>query len=193
MEVAGVEADGRSSIALLRALLKALGHDDISLESGADLPGMHPGRSARVALAGEEIGVVGELSPSAARSYELPGRVAVAELDLEALVAPLERSVADSPSIYPFVDFDLSFVANDDLTAAEILESTTNAAGALLESADVFDEFRGGDLGDGERAIAITYRLRAADRTLTNEEVAPVRSEMIAAGESLGARLRGAG
>jgi phenylalanyl-tRNA synthetase beta subunit len=56
----------------------------------------------------------------------------------------------------------------------------------------VFDVFRGPGVESGHRAVAIRYRLRASDHTLTTEEVAPVRTAMIASAKSLGAGLRGA-
>jgi phenylalanyl-tRNA synthetase beta chain len=73
-----------------------------------------------------------------------------------------------------------------------LLEATSDAGNSLLESAHVFDEFKGAGIGEGERAVAIRYRLRAPDRTLTNEEVSPVREAMIEAARALGAQLRGA-
>jgi phenylalanyl-tRNA synthetase beta chain len=99
---------------------------------------------------------------------------------------------AVSPSPFPHVDFDLSFVVTDDLPVADLIGATRKAGEGLLESARVFDVFRGPGVDPGTRAVAIRYRLRAADHTLTNEEVAPVRAAMIASAEGLGARLRGA-
>ena len=100
--------------------------------------------------------------------------------------------VGESPSIFPPFDFDLSFVCAPDVTAAQLLEVTTAAAEDLLESARVFDEYRGPGVGAAERALAIRYRLRAPDRTLTNQEVAPVRTAMIEAATRLDCELRGA-
>jgi phenylalanyl-tRNA synthetase beta chain len=127
-----------------------------------------------------------------AEGYEISGRVAVAELDLEPLLAPLGLVQSESPSVYPPVDFDLSFLIADDIAVASVLDATLEAGQALVESAHVFDEFRGAGIPDGWRAVAIRYRLRAPDRTLTNEEVSPVREAMISAAGALGAQLRGA-
>jgi phenylalanyl-tRNA synthetase beta chain len=138
------------------------------------------------------IGFVGELSPTVAEGYEIAGRVAVAELDLDPLLAPLGLVQSESPSVYPPVDFDLSFLFADASPVSSILTATVEAGRGLVESAHVFDEFRGSGIGDGERAVAIRYRLRAPDRTLTNEEVSPVREAMINAAAALGAQLRGA-
>ena len=186
-----LEPDAPYSLGLLRHLLAALGIDEARVEH-AEAPGFHPGRTARVSVGDTSLGHVGEMLPSVARAFDLPGRVGAAELDLGPLLEPVGLKDAVTPSSYPPVDFDLSFVVSEGITAAALLEATSGAAGDLLEDAHVFDEFKGEGLGEGSRAIAISYRLRAPDRTLTNEEVAPVRSAMIAAGESRGARLRGA-
>jgi phenylalanyl-tRNA synthetase beta chain len=186
-----VTADAGISLALLRHVAGVLGHSDLEIQP-AGPPGYHPGRSAAVSLAGAMIGHVGELSPRAARAFDLPGRVAIAELDLDPLLSPVGRVEAVAPSLYPPVDFDLSFLVPDEVTAGELTRVTTAAGAELVESARVFDVFRGPGVESGHRALAIRYRLRAPDHTLTNEEVQPVRQAMVAAAEALGARLRGA-
>ena len=155
-------------------------------------PGFHPGRSAAVRLGESIIGHVGELSPRANRNFEIPGRVAIGELDLEPLLARVAPVIGVSPSVFPHVDFDLSFLMPADLAVGRLIDATTAAGADLVESARVFDVFVGPGVDQGSRAVAIRYRLRSTDHTLTNEEVSPVRQDMISAAEGLGARLRGA-
>lgn len=187
----GLMADGRVSIALFRHVASVLGLEGFEL-AAATPAGYHPGRSAAVSLEGVAIGHVGELSPTVSQAYEIPGRVAVAELDLNPLLKPLPLREAESPSVYPPVDFDLSFLLAADNPVSGVLAATVDAGSGLVESAHVFDEFKGAGMGEGERAVAIRYRLRAPDHTLTNEEVSPVREAMIEAGRAVGAQLRGA-
>jgi phenylalanyl-tRNA synthetase beta chain len=78
------------------------------------------------------------------------------------------------------------------MSAAELVSTTSAAAQGLIESARVFDEFKGESLGENRKALAITYRLRAPDRTLEQKEIASIRQSMIDAAASIGARLRGA-
>lgn len=181
-------ADASVSLAVWRTLATSLG---IEAEvRAAQTPGFHPTRTASISVGGEVVGYVGELSPMAARHFEIPGRVGVAELDLAALLRPVPFVTGRSPSVYPHVDFDLSFLVNANQPAGALVGVTGEAAGDLLEGAAVFDEFKG--VAEGKKAIAIRYRLRAADRTLTAEEISEVRSVMIKAAASLGAELRGA-
>jgi len=188
LEGPSTEVDGSLSLAIWRRLADVLRLDDVLLET-ASPSGYHPGRTAAVSIAGVSIGHVGELAPSAAKAFELSGRVAVAELDLSQLLVPLDPVLAQSPSVFPFVDFDLSFLVAADARASDLVESTTSAGAKLVESARVFDEYKG--VGEGRRALAIRYRLRAPDRTLSNEEVAPIRKAMIDAAAAIGAELRG--
>jgi phenylalanyl-tRNA synthetase beta chain len=185
-----IQASGEVALAVWRHLARSLGLD-MGVEP-ASPPGYHPGRTARVSVDGKTVGHVGELHPRTAASFDLTGRVAVGELELSHLLAATPPVQAASPSVFPPIDFDLSFVCPPGLGAADLVEATTKAGGDLVERARVFDEYRGPGLDEGERALAIRYRLRAPDRTLTNEEVAPVRQAMIEAAAELGCELRGA-
>lgn len=191
LEGGQLPVDARVSLGIWNHLARDLGLGDVELKRGSSA-GFHPARTAEVLVDGKVIGHVGELSPRSARAFEIPGRVAVAELDLEPLLEPVPPRLSTSPSVFPHVDFDLSFVVPAEVTASLLLETTRAAGEGLVEWARVFDEFRGGNLDEGQRALAIRYRLRAPDRTLSNEEVAPIREAMISAAREIGAELRGA-
>lgn len=184
------QADSDFSLAVWHRISATMGVE-AELRPAAH-PGFHPGRCAAVVVNGAVLGHVGELSPAVARAFDVEGRVAVAELELDPLLDPVEPVVALEPSPYPHVDFDLSFVIETDTPAADLVATTSAAANGLIETARVFDEFKGETLGENQKALAITYRLRAPDRTLEQKEIAAVRQSMIDAAETLGARLRGA-
>ena len=183
------EADGAYSLALMRALARALGLE-IEL-APATRAGFHPGRTASVSVAGQVIGHVGELAPSIGRIFDIEGRIAAAELEVAPLVAPVEPIQASTPSTFPLVDFDLSFLVDRSTLAGDLVQQTSGAAPDLVESARVFDVYMGDGVPRDKKAIAINYRLRAADRTLEQAEIGEVRQRMIAAASELGAELRG--
>jgi phenylalanyl-tRNA synthetase beta chain len=183
-------ADATASLGLWKLLADTLGIE--SDLTAAVAPGFHPARTAAVTVGGRRIGHVGELSPLAARAFELPGRVAIAELELTPLVEPVEPRRAQSPPLFPHVDFDLSFQVSADLPAVDLVRVTTAAAGELVEWCRVFDEFKDPSLGEGRKALALRYRLRSAQRTLTSDDISRVRSDMIAAASTVGAEHRGA-
>ena len=183
----GRPTDAYTATAVARLVAEVLDLD-IGLR-GATYPGFHPGRCAEVVLDGRAVGHVGEIHPNVARHYDFDGRVAAGEFDLPALVASTARPQLETPSVFPRSEFDLAFVIDRDVLAADLLATTVAAAGGLIETAEVFDEYRG--LEDGRKSLAIHYVLRAPDHTLSGEQVAPVRAAMIEAAASTGAVLRG--
>ncbi|NND84615.1 MAG: phenylalanine--tRNA ligase subunit beta, partial [Acidimicrobiia bacterium] len=182
----GDPVDVFTSTALVRHIAAHLGFDEVRF-AASDRPPLHPVRGAEVTVEGDIIGHVGELHPRVARAWELPGRVAVGEVEVAPLAAdrPLWRFV--EPSAFPPADFDLAFVAADEVSADTLLDALRSAVGDLGESMDVFDEYRGASVGEGRRSLAVRVRLRAHDRTLTSEEAGAVREAAIAAVERLGA------
>lgn len=156
-----------------------------------ELPALHPGRGAEVYVDSHVVGFIGELHPRVARNFGLTGRVVVGEIDVAQLVADPGTWKLAEPSAFPPVEFDFSFEAPDSVSSRALWAASCAAAGDLLESGVVFDEYRSEKLGLDRRSLALRYVLRAADRTLTAEEVAPVREAMIAAATALGAELRG--
>lgn len=184
------EADAWTSLGIWRRLCESL---DIETTLTAASPaGFHPGRTATVTVGDVVVGYVGELAPAVARAFDIDARVAVAEVDLAPILAARPHPPASSPSPFPHVDFDLSFLVPVTMSAADLVGVTAEASSGLVEDVRVFDEFRGDVLGPDLKALAINYRLRAPDRTLDQKEIGTVRQAMIDAASGIGARLRGA-
>jgi phenylalanyl-tRNA synthetase beta chain len=155
-------------------------------------PPFHPGRCADVMIGDGRIGTVGEITPSIATSFGLAGRVVVAEIDIADLVADRGPWQYDIPSTFPPVVFDMAFATPEAVPVAAVLEAADAAVGDLLEHSQLFDVFSGESVGEGLVSYAINFRLRAADRTLTDDEVGPVRKAIAdAVAAATGATLRG--
>jgi phenylalanyl-tRNA synthetase beta chain len=146
-------------------------------------PFLHPGKAARTAE-----GWLGELHPTL-----LEGLWGAFELDLDALAGAAPQTVGfEEVSPYPEVRQDLAFVVDEDVPAAEILAAIREAAGGLLHELAVFDEYRNPEtLGEGKRSLAFRAAFGSLDRTLTDEDVAPVRASIVdALATRFGAVLR---
>lgn len=136
----------------------------------------HPGRTASLWLQGESLGTFGQLHPQLRAERGLPDAVYAFELDLDVLLDAMaqdERLVPrfKSYSTYPASDRDIAFFAPVKVSVSEIQRVTQQAAGALLESVQVFDEYRGESVPQGQRSLAFRLIYRASDRTLTDREV----------------------
>jgi phenylalanyl-tRNA synthetase beta chain len=106
-------------------------------------------------------------------------------------VAPGASRIADVPR-FPAVSEDLALIVEDKISAEKVLATIMAAgAGTALKSAQVFDVFKGEQIGAGRKSLA--YRLTyQADRTLTDADVAKVREQIVKRlREELNAVLRG--
>lgn len=157
----------------------------------------HPGRSARVCIIAEDgssvnLGVVGELHPHVCESLDLPKHSAAFELDLTQLFNNmLMKPVQAKPiSTFPPVKQDFAFTAPVALKAETLRDAVANAAGDLLESIELFDVYEGEQLAEGLRSLAYSVIFRAADRTLSGEEMEAVRESITKSAAQLHAMLR---
>ena len=189
--------DAGEAVAVWSALADAL--DARHYQLVADGPaGLHPTRTARIEvddpLSGTVVvGHVGEVDPGALAAYEIADRVGWLEVDLETLLAlPHGQRPYRRVSRYPSSDIDLAFEVDEGTPASAVGSCLTAAAGDLLADLSLFDVFRGAPVADGRRSLAFTLRFQADDRTLTDAEVAAVRTACIDAVQSnLSATLRG--
>ncbi|WP_263120648.1 phenylalanine--tRNA ligase subunit beta [Cellulomonas sp. RIT-PI-Y] len=192
-------ADASDAVEAVQDVARVLGVD-LTLIADTDRAPFHPGRCVRVQTAdGAVAGWAGELHPKVAGALSLPGRPVAFELDLDVLLAaaPTAPVVAEEVSTFPAAKEDVALVVDAGVPAADVLAAVragadASPAGAVLESARLFDVYSGEQVGEGRRSLAFALRLRAADRTLTAEETAGVRDAVVAeAGKRFGATLRG--
>ncbi|WP_423923741.1 phenylalanine--tRNA ligase subunit beta [Frigoribacterium sp. 2-23] len=155
-------------------------------------PSLHPGRTAEIVVAGEVVGVAGELLPSLAAELDLPRVVAVAELDLDRLMQLARVEPEPSPiSSYPAATQDVSLVVGVDVPAGEVLSVVREGVGSLLENVRLVDDYRGDGLPDDSKSLTFALRFRATDRTLTQVEATEAKQGSVRlAAERFGAALR---
>jgi phenylalanyl-tRNA synthetase beta chain len=159
---------------------------------------LHPGRTGVLSVASTtssarvEVGYVGELLPAVAEASDLPGRVIVAELDLDLVLSLAgEKVVAASLSGFPAATQDVSLVVPADVPAADVQAALAEGAGELLESVRLVDDYRGQGVPEGQKSLTFALRFRAADRTLTAAEASEAKMAGVAvASERFGATLR---
>jgi phenylalanyl-tRNA synthetase beta chain len=172
----------------------------VDLRPATDHMPWHPGRTARLELAGDGtlVGYAGELHPAVVSALGLPARTAAFEVDLDVLLAaaPTEPLQARDVSTFPVAKEDIALVVDVDVPAGDVLAAVragavASPAGDILEDVRLFDVYEGAQVGAGRKSLAFSLRLRAPDRTLTAEEAAGVRESVVAeAGRRFGAVLR---
>ncbi|MFW9196598.1 phenylalanine--tRNA ligase subunit beta [Corynebacterium striatum] len=166
---------------------------EIELEAAEQLP-WHPGRCAAVkaVVDGESIivGYAGELHPEILEALNLPARTCAMEMDVNALPTE-EMFPAPVLSAFPALHQDIALVVDEDTPAESVRKVVEEGAGELLEGVELFDVFRGEQLGEDKKSLAFQLIFRASDRTLTDEEANEHRLAAAKLAEQrLGAQMR---
>jgi phenylalanyl-tRNA synthetase beta chain len=143
------------------------------------------GRAAAIAVNGDTVGVLGQLSPAIAEARDLPAgdEIYVAEINLDALTAasPLDTRLATTLPRYPSVLRDISILVNDALSAETVRGTIRSAAPDTLIQVREFDRYQGKGIPDGQ--VSLSYRLtfQSPGRTLTDDEVGAAMTAIMTA------------
>jgi len=165
---------------VLEALYGAL-HLDLRVRRGSH-PLLHPGKAATT-----DAGWLGELHPTV-----LGGTWGAFELDLATLFAPVpDRIVYEDVITFPAVLQDIAVAVDEDVEVGALVDAAREAGGPVLREARVFDVYRGEQVGEGRKSVAIHLSFQSPERTLTDDEAAELRGRIVAAlAEKFGAKLR---
>jgi len=177
---------------VLEALVRQLGVARFKVRP-TELPFLQPGRAAEVLIGGEVVGWLGEVHPLVLDTFEAEAPVTAFEIEL----APLVRSAKDAKAFtdvprVPAVELDLALVVAEDVTAERVEQSIRSAGGKLLDTVRLFDVYRGTGVEAGKKSMAFALAYRAADRTLTAEEVETAHERLVRkVSAAVGGELRG--
>jgi phenylalanyl-tRNA synthetase beta chain len=165
-----------------------LGEDRVRWQPAGEVPFLHPGQAAVAEVGGDALGVIGALHPEIVHAADLSGEVWVGELDLQKLAHYRPRRVALKPlPRFPAVTRDLAVLVEESFGAGEIVEEIRTLGNPQIESVRLFDCYRGAPVPPGKKSLAYSIAYRAADRTLTDDEVNALHAEVVA---RLGGKFR---
>ncbi|MGI6168511.1 MAG: phenylalanine--tRNA ligase subunit beta, partial [Christensenellales bacterium] len=148
-------------------------------EGGAamqELPYYHPGRFARIGLAGNPeitLGYLGEIHPETAERLGHGGRVYVAEIYLKVVfeLGNQDKTFVPLPK-YPGIERDLAIVVGSDVRNGDVVRDMRRAGGKLLESVVLFDVYTDEKIGAQYKSLAYSLVFRSMERTLSDEDIA---------------------
>ncbi|MGI9112046.1 MAG: phenylalanine--tRNA ligase subunit beta [Gaiellaceae bacterium] len=175
-----VEGGFRRAKGVLELLYEALKIELLVTPAGQ--PFLYPGRAAAL-----DAGWLGELAPDL-----LEGSWGAFELDLEALLAGAREPVQYEEVIaFPPIKQDLAFVVELTVPAEVLFAAAREAAGPELRDVRFLSDFRDPPVPAGKKSLAFRVEFRSPERTLTDDDVAPLREQIVATlAERFGAELR---
>ena len=187
----GGDVDFFKAKGIAEEVMKRSGVENYEFTQASDLFGYHPGRSARISVGDEVIGVIGEVHPKVQANYGIGTRVYAFSINTDKLFAnaELEKRYKPLPK-YPAVTRDIAVICSKDIPAAVLEKAIREGAGKYLESVKLFDVYEGKQIAAGLKSAAFSLTLRSSDATLTDEQANSAMKKAVKALEAVGAQLR---
>ncbi len=176
----------------IEAMLDSLHIKNYEFEAETEDSSMHPGRTAKLLINGENAGVFGQIHPLVADKFECPDNSYVALLNF----AVIEKAAIDIPENkelpkFPAVTRDLAIVVSKDVTCGAVEKIIKQRGGKALESCALFDCYEGAQVGEGKKSLAYSLVFRDEAKTLTDDDVnKPMKKILNGLETMLGAELR---
>jgi phenylalanyl-tRNA synthetase beta chain len=141
---------------------------------------LHPGRSAKVIIESQAVGLIGQLHPQLIKTLDLKGAPIAFELKLNA-VQLSELPKSQPLSKFPSSRRDLAVVVREALAFEDLAALIRRISGDLLIGLQCFDVYRGQGLPEAHKSLAISLNLQERSRTLSIDEVDQLMAKIIAA------------
>ena len=179
--------DGRAALLELKRAAACLASGVHVRPTNTPATWQHPTRAAEVWWQGRQIGVLSELHPSLVDG----GRAAILDLDLT-LLQQLAPDTVRYQAIrrFPTSAFDLSIVTGERTLAGTLELQIRQYAGELAEAVEYVREYAGERLPAGQKSVSFRVVAGAPDRTLSSDEIAALRKQVIDGMTNAGYELR---
>ncbi|MBP1041844.1 phenylalanine--tRNA ligase subunit beta [Vagococcus sp. BWB3-3] len=153
-------------------LLEVIGADSlVTFEPTADLPALHPGRTAKIIIDGQAIGFIGQIHPLTAKEYSI-NETYVLEVDLDCLfdqeLVGIDYEVV---SKFPSMKRDIALLVDTTVSNQELVTVIKGHGGKFLQTVQLFDIFQGEKLGAGKKSMAYSLSFQNPEATLIDDEV----------------------
>lgn len=175
----------------LEALFDRLGIKNVSFK-GKGFPEFLTGVAASVEVSGKKIGFLGEIKKDMLDRFDIKTQGYLCEISLQKLFSQvkLEKRFHEMPK-FPSAKRDISMVAAKSVSHQDIISEIKKAGGDLVANIELFDQYAGAQIPTGHRGLAYSIEYRAADRTLTDNEVNSLHTEVCnALTQNLQAKIR---
>ena len=154
----------------------------------------HPGQSATLRMGPKNIlAAFGALHPATAKAFDLDGPVMAAEIYLDSI--PLKKAAgfmrsAFSPPVLQSVTRDFAFLVPADMPSGDLVRAIKGADRDNIVSVQLFDQFAGQGVPEGQKSLAVEVTLQPADKSYGDDDLKVISDKVIAAAAKLRAALR---
>jgi len=179
------------------AALSVAGAPVDKVQVTADAPAWyHPGRSGVIRLGPKTVlATFGEIHPGVLAKMDVKGPISGFEVFLGHIPQARSKKSAAKPHLtlsplHP-VSRDFAFVVEESVAADAMIRAVRKVEKDLIADVSIFDVFIGGNLGEGQKSVALTATLQPVEKTLTDAEIEAISERIVKSVEdATGGKLR---
>jgi phenylalanyl-tRNA synthetase beta chain len=129
---------------------------------------------------GRIVGYMGKVDSGVLKSFGIKQDVFLFDLDVDVLtdLEPQPKNYVSLPK-YPAVKWDIALIVPEKVPSGSLLEAINNAGEYLVETAEIFDIYRGKGIDQGHKSVALSITYRSAEQTLDDPTVNKVHQRLI--------------
>ncbi len=188
----GKEEDFFTMKSRLEGVLDYIGIESRTYRPFSENELYHPMRCAQILSGNEQIGFIGEVHPLVSEKFDIKKRVYLFTLDFNKLsnIRTKLKLYKQVPK-FPAIKRDIALVVDEEIIVGDIESEIISKGKNLIEKVELFDIYKGEQVATGKKSVAYKITYRSPDRTLVDEEINSLQSEILAyLEEKLGAHLR---
>ncbi len=147
------------------------------VERAEDIPWLHPGIAAYILCEGERIGSFGKLANEVTGELKLHKdaksnhKIFLCEIDYEAMMSHMATSFRYRPlSVFPAVIRDLALTVAEETPCGDLMHEIARAC-PRVSDVELFDIYRGEQIGEGRKSMAFKITFEPEDNPLMPEDV----------------------
>ncbi|SYZ73193.1 Phenylalanine--tRNA ligase beta subunit [Candidatus Zixiibacteriota bacterium] len=142
-------------------------------------PIMEDGGAFELKIGEKAVGMAGQIKPPLARAFDVKQGIYIAVLDFGELLKNRQRGIAYRPlPRYPAAPRDIAIVVDETVKAGDIIDLIKKTGGPLLERVELFDLYRGKQIGEGKKSLAFALSYRSNERSLESSEVSELHGKI---------------
>lgn len=136
----------------------------------------HPNRSALVLLDNKPLCVMGDIYPT---KKEIKDSMILLEMNLSVLFTTKSKNIKFEPiSAYPQSSRDYAFIIDNSINYIDI-KNEVKKCSSLIKEVSIFDIYKGKNLTQNEKSIALTVVFESNDHTLKDNEIDEVHNKIV--------------
>lgn len=164
---------------ILEAILSCLGIDKNRYreERLLDSPFYHPGRTTKIIIGKDVVGVVGQIHPNYSKDIK---ETYILDLNLTKLLAlKTSQTKMAQVSKYPTVSRDLALVVSKDVLVDSMIRTIKKNGKSIVRDVEVFDVYEGEFLPSNIKSVAFSITYGSDNKTLVDQEIQEAENSIL--------------